>query len=106
MDLSLIDDTVQQLRDATVAYRDAVVAAAKARRDYKLAKAKAWVEAFDTKTVTERERRVEIAAVDTEGVWLIAEAQAQAALELVRTLRAELSALQTVVNHSDYPEEV
>jgi hypothetical protein len=56
--------------------------------------------------VTERERRVEIAAVDAEGAWLVAEAKAQAALELVRTLRAELSALQTLVNHSDLPEEV
>lgn len=86
----LLDDALAYLRRATGEY-------AEAEHVYRKAKARAWVE-FAGGTVAEREAKVNGATAALRKQRDLAEGMKRAALEAVRSRRAQLSALQTLAN--------
>jgi len=84
----LIDDALRDLRDASRAYADAEHA-------YRQAKARAWLAAKGT--VPERESMVELRCGDLRYARDLADGSRSAAVESVRSRRAQLSALQSLL---------
>ena len=85
--------------------------AADAERVYRLEKAKAWV-SIPSGTVPERQAQVDAAVADERHARDIAEGERLAALEALRSRRAQLSALQSIsaayraeAEHSRYGPE-
>ena len=85
----LLDKGVAALRDAGVAY-------AEAEHQYRSAKAMAYLET-ESGTVAEREAHVYAIMGEHRRRRDLADGQKVAALEAVRSRRAQLSALQTVI---------
>ena len=86
--------------------------AADAERAYRLEKAKAWL-TIPSGTVPERQAQVDAAVADERHARDIAEGERLAALEALRSRRAQLSALQSIAaayraeaEHSRYGVEV
>lgn len=73
---------------------------ADAERSYRKAKAQAWVEHPKSKdtVAAQREAAVDAATADERHARDLADGLRQAALEAVRSRRAQISALQTLVN--------
>ena len=86
----LLDDALAYLRRATEEY-------AETEHAYREAKARAWIE-VPTGTVPEREAHVNGATAQLRKRRDLAEGMKQAALEAVRSRRAQLSAIQTLAN--------
>lgn len=86
----LLDDALAYLRRSSEEY-------AEAEAIYRVAKAKAWIET-PTGTVAEREARINGATAGLRQKRDLADGMRQAALEAVRSRRAQLSALQTIAN--------
>jgi hypothetical protein len=86
----LLDDALAYLRRSTEEY-------AEAEHAYRLSKATAWVDA-PAGTVAEREARINGATAGLRKQRDLAEGMKQAALEAVRSRRAQLSAIQTLSN--------
>lgn len=88
----LIDAAIEALKNTSVAY-------AEAERDYRKAKAKAWVECKSLDMLAkEKEAWVDAETSDDRYARDVAEGMRQAALEAVRSRRSQLSALQTWLN--------
>lgn len=88
----LIDAAVEGLKNTSVAF-------AEAERDYRRAKSRAWVECKTLDMLAkEKEAWVDAEASDDRFKRDVAEGMRQAALEAVRSRRAQLSALQTFLN--------
>ena len=85
----LLDKGVAALRDAGVAY-------AEAEHQYRSAKAMAYLET-ESGTVAEREAHVYAIMGEHRRTRDLADGQKVAALEAVRSRRAQLSALQTLI---------
>jgi len=85
----LLDRGVMALRDAAVAY-------AEAEHKYREAKAMAYLET-ESGTVAEREAHTYAAVGEHRRDRDLADASRLAALEAVRSRRAQLSALQTLI---------
>ena len=86
--------------------------AADAERVYRLEKAKAWL-TVEAGTVPERQAQVDAAVADERHARDIAEGNRLAALEALRSRRAQLSALQSIAaayraeaEHAKYGPEV
>jgi len=86
----LLDRGVMALRDAAVAY-------AEAEHKYREAKAMAYLET-ESGTVAEREAHAYAAVGEHRRDRDLADAARLAALEAVRSRRAQLSALQTLIS--------
>ena len=86
----LIDDSLAELRTQALTY-------ARAERDYRRAKGRAWVQA-PKGTVPEREAWVDGETCDLRYARDVADGLRQAALEAVRSHRGQVSALQTALN--------
>jgi len=86
----LLDRGVMALRDAAVAY-------AEAEHKYREAKAMAYLET-ESGTVAEREAHTYAAVGEHRRDRDLADAARLAALEAVRSRRAQLSALQTLIS--------
>jgi len=86
---ALIDKGVSALRDAAVAY-------AEAEHEYRERQAMAYLE-MEQGTVAEREAHVYAVVGDWRRRRDLADGQKLAALEAVRSRRAQLSALQTLI---------
>ena len=86
---ALIDKGVSALRDAAVAY-------AEAEHEYRERQAMAYLET-EQGTVAEREAHVYAVVGDWRRRRDLADGQKLAALEAVRSRRAQLSALQTLI---------
>jgi hypothetical protein len=86
---NLIDKGVTALRDAAVAY-------AEAEHEYRERQAMAYLET-EQGTVAEREAHVYAVVGDWRRRRDLADGQKLAALEAVRSRRAQLSALQTLI---------
>jgi len=86
---ALIDKGVTALRDAAVAY-------AEAEHEYRERQAMAYLET-EQGTVAEREAHVYAVVGDWRRRRDLADGQKLAALEAVRSRRAQLSALQTLI---------
>lgn len=84
----LLDDALSYLRRSTAEYADAEHA-------YRQGKARAWLDQREG-TVPEREAWVNGLTADLRRKRDLAEGMRQAALEAVRSRRAQLSALQTI----------
>lgn len=84
----LLDDALGYLRRSTEEY-------AEAEHAYRLAKASAWIEA-PAGTVAEREARINGATASMRRTRDLADGMKSAAMEAVRSRRAQLSALQTL----------
>lgn len=90
----LIDKGIGAIRDETARY-------AEAERDYRKAKAEAWVIAraeHPEMLAKEREAWVDAQTADARYLRDLAEGVRQAALEAVRSRRGQLSACQTLAN--------
>ena len=87
---NLIDKGVTALRDAAVAY-------AEAEHEYRERQAMAYLET-EQGTVAEREAHVYAVVGDWRRRRDLADGQKLAALEAVRSRRAQLSALQTLIS--------
>lgn len=85
-----VDDAVDGMKRLAVEY-------AKAERDYRLAKAKAWLTAPEG-TVPQREAWVNGETAALRHARDLAEGMKQAAVEAARSRRTQLSAWQTSVN--------
>jgi len=85
----LLDKGIAALRDAAVAY-------AEAEHEYRERNAMAYLET-ETGTVAEREAHVYALVGDFRRVRDLADGQKVAALEAVRSRRAQLSALQSLI---------
>ena len=85
----LIDKGISALRDAAVAY-------AEAEHEYRERNAMAYLET-ESGTVAEREAHVYALVGDFRRVRDLADGQKVAALEAVRSRRAQLSALQSLI---------
>ena len=86
----LVDDSVDAMKAQARKY-------AEAERDYRLAKAQAWLKAPDG-TVPQREAWVNGQTAELRYRRDLAEGLKQAAVESVRSRRAQLSSWQTSVN--------
>lgn len=86
----LLDDALSYLGRQVREYADA-------EQTYRQAKARAWVEA-PAGTVPEREAHVNGLTAEERRAKDLAEGMRQAALEAVRSRRAQISALQTLAN--------
>lgn len=86
----LLDDALSYLRRQTVEY-------ASSENAYRKAKAEAWLKC-PSGTVPEREAAVNAAVADQRQVRDLADGMRQAALEAVRSRRAQISALQSMLN--------
>jgi hypothetical protein len=99
MNVAEMVDEVRRLSDlldnGITALRQKGHAAAEAERDYRKAKAQAWVTAADG-TGPERQAAVDGQCADLRYARDLAENQAKAALEAVRARRQQLSALQSI----------
>lgn len=82
------------LDQANTAVRDRGRKTAEAERDYREARAQAWLSAEGT--AREREDVVNALTADSRYARDLADADRQAALEAVRNYRSQLSALQTI----------
>lgn len=85
---SLLDKGLQALRSASVEF-------AEAEHDYRQARARAWLAARGT--VPERESQVELKCGELRRARDLADGVRLAAQEAVRSRRAQLSALQSVL---------
>jgi hypothetical protein len=85
----LLDKGIAALRDSAVAY-------AEAEHDYRERKAMAYLET-ESGTVAEREAHVYALVGDFRRLRDLADGQRLAALEAVRSRRAQLSALQSII---------
>lgn len=81
------------------ALRQSAEAVAVAERDYRLAKARAWVE-VDGDLAKEREAQVDAVTADLRATRDVAEGTRQAALEALRSRRAQLDALRSILSAS------
>lgn len=90
----------RQLNDALTLLHGQVNAYAAAEADYRRGKARAWAECPKEKgtIAAEREAMVDAATSDLRQVRDLADGMRQAALEAVRSRRAQISALQTLMN--------
>lgn len=86
----LLDEGLKVLREQVDAY-------AAAEQDYRLARAKAWVELSEG-TAGFREAQVDGVTAEKRFVRDVAEGLRRAALESVRARSTQISALQTLVN--------
>ena len=88
----LIDAAIDALKNTSVAF-------AEAEREYRRSKSRAWLEckALDM-LAKEKEAWVDAESSDDRYRRDVAEGMRQAALEAVRSRRAQLSALQTFLN--------
>ena len=86
----------QLLDKGIVALRDAAVAYAEAEHQYRERNAMAYLET-ETGTVAEREAHVYALVGDFRRVRDLADGQKVAALEAVRSRRAQISALQSLI---------
>jgi hypothetical protein len=86
----LLDKGVMALRDAAVAY-------AEAEHEYRSQNAMAYLET-ESGTVAEREAHVYALVGDFRRLRDLADGQKLAALEAVRSRRAQLSALQSILS--------
>lgn len=97
---SLLDDGLAYLKDQTRRY-------ATAEKEYRQGKAKAWVDTAVPEgrklLAAEREAMINAVTAELRETRDLAEGMKQAALEAVRSRRAQLSALQTLMN--GYREE-
>lgn len=89
-----------QLNEALSRLHTRVIEYANAERDYRKARARAWVETPKTKdtVAAQREAAVDAATADERRDRDIADGLRQAELEAVRSRRAQISALQTLMN--------
>lgn len=87
---ALLDDALGYLRRSTVEY-------AEAEHAYREAKARAWIE-VPPGTVAEREARINGATAGLRKTRDLADGMRHAAIEAVRSRRAQLSAIQTLSN--------
>lgn len=89
-----------QLDEALTTLHQQVIAYANSERTYRRAKARAWMEHPKAKdsTAAQREAAVDGATADERHARDVAEGMRQAALESVRSRRAQISALQTLMN--------
>lgn len=85
---ALLDKGLAALRDSAVSF-------AQAEHEYRQARAKAWLAARGT--VPERESMVELRCGELRNARDLAEGMKVAALEAVRSRRAQLSALQSLL---------
>jgi hypothetical protein len=86
----LLDKGIMALRDAAVAY-------AEAEHEYRLQNAMAYLET-ESGTVAEREAHVYALVGDFRRTRDLADGQKLAALEAVRSRRAQLSAVQSILS--------
>lgn len=87
---TLVDQSLAYLKDKTIEY-------AQAEDEYRMSKAKALLNA-DASTVADREAHAVLATSAERQRAHLAEGMQRAALEAVRSRRAQLSAIQTLVN--------
>lgn len=88
----LIDAAIEALKNTTVEF-------AEAERDYRKAKSKAWVQAKTADMLAkEKEAWVDAETADLRFRRDLADGMRSAAMEAVRSRRAQLSAIQTFVN--------
>lgn len=88
----LIDAAIEALKNTSVAF-------AEAERDYRRGKSEAWVRCKSLDMLAkEKEAWVDAESSDDRYKRDVAEGMRQAALEAVRSRRAQLSALQTFLN--------
>lgn len=90
----------RQLNEALSFLHTKVIEYADAEATYRKAKARAWVEQPKSKdtVAAQREANVDAATADERRDRDIADGLRQAALEAVRSRRAQISALQTLMN--------
>lgn len=86
---TLLDDALSFLRRQTTEY-------AQAEDAYRMARAKAYLESAGT--VDERKSRADLATSEQRQRAHLADGMRQAALEAVRSRRAQISALQSLLN--------
>jgi hypothetical protein len=86
----LLDRGLDALRDSARDYADA-------EQEYRKAKAQAWVSVPEG-TVPERQAKVDAATAGLRHARDLADGMRQAALEAVRSRRAQISALQSLLN--------
>jgi hypothetical protein len=84
----LIDDAIDHVREASTAY-------AVAEHEYRQARAYAWMRTHGT--ISDREAQVEIKCGDLRHERDLAENLKMAGMETVRSRRAQLSALQSLM---------